>query len=43
MNINYRCLREFENQGIFPNPEHQADFSELRTVTASILFQQRGL
>lgn len=43
MNVNYLCLRELENQGLFESMEHRSRFSELINCYCSYPFFNRGL
>lgn len=43
MNINYRCLRELENKGLFETPEHRSRFSELLNCYCNYPFFNKGL
>ena len=43
MNINYRCLRELENNDLFESPEHRSRFSELLNCYCNYPFFNRGL
>lgn len=43
MTVNYQCLRELENQGLFENSEHRARFLELMACYCSYPFFNKGL
>ena len=43
MTVNYQCLRELENQGLFENSDHRARFSELISCYCNYPFFTKGL
>lgn len=43
MTVNYQCLRELENQGLFENGDHRARFSELVSCYCNYPFFNKGL